>query len=91
MSLVTDKNIDEFISEFHWSKTGDAIAKEFTLKDFASALAFVVKTGIEAEKADHHPDIRLFAWNKVKIQLSTHSEGGVTEKDISLAKVIEKL
>ena len=47
--------------------------------------------GGEAEKMNHHPDIFLHSWNKVKITISTHSEGGVTEKDFRLAEIIDKL
>ena len=91
MSLLEVGEINKFVEIHGWSRKEDSIIKEFTLSDFSSALAFTVRIGIEAEKADHHPDIYLFSWNKVKIVLSTHSEGGITEKDISLAKVIEKL
>lgn len=61
------------------------------LADFSSVLAFTVKVGIESEKMDHHPDIFIHSWNKCKIIISTHSQGGVTEKDISLAHAIERV
>ena len=50
-----------------------------------------MKVGIESEKADHHPDILLHSWNKVKVRLSTHSEGGITIKDTQLAETIDNL
>ena len=74
-----------------WKFEQNTIVKEFKLKDFKTALNFVNNIGDEAEKADHHPEIFIHSWNKVKITLSTHSEGGVTEKDIALADKIEKL
>lgn len=74
-----------------WSFNQNSIEKEFIKKDFSDALSFVVKCGIESEKADHHPDLLLHSWNKVKITLSTHSAGGVTENDIKLAQQIEKI
>lgn len=74
-----------------WSFQNNQIFKDFQLKDFQSALNFVNKVGAEAEKMDHHPDILMHSWNKVKISVSTHSEGGITEKDFSLAKKIEEL
>ncbi len=74
-----------------WSYQENAIIKEFTANNFSSALAFVVQIGIEAEKLDHHPDILLHSWNKILIKISTHSEGGVTEKDFKLAELINKL
>ena len=70
---------------------GNQIAKLFQLKDFAEALAFVNKVGAEAEKMNHHPDIFIHSWNKVKITISTHSEGGITKKDFQLAEKIEGL
>ena len=83
------KNILKNLIE--WSYENNSIVKEFKLKDFSSALAFTVKVGVEAEKMDHHPDIFIHSWNKCKITISTHSEGGVTEKDIKLAKIIDNL
>ena len=73
-----------------WSFENDSITKQFLFKDFIEALSFVNAVGLESEKMDHHPDILMFAWNKVKITISTHSAGGVTEKDFSLAQKIEE-
>ena len=73
-----------------WSFENDSITKQFQFKDFIEALTFVNAVGLEAEKMDHHPDILMFAWNKVKITISTHDAGGVTEKDFSLAQKIEE-
>ncbi len=73
-----------------WNYENDSITKQFQFKDFIEALSFVTSVGLEAEKMDHHPDMLMFAWNKVKINISTHSAGGVTEKDFSLAKKIEE-
>lgn len=74
-----------------WNFLNDQIEKEYTLKDFKSALNFINKIGEEAEKMNHHPDILLHSYNKVKITLSTHSEGGVTNNDFKLAEKIENL
>jgi 4a-hydroxytetrahydrobiopterin dehydratase len=63
---------------------GHHIEKEYVFKDFAEALAFTNKVGALAEKADHHPDIAL-SWGKVKVILWTHSVGGLSEKDFTLA------
>jgi 4a-hydroxytetrahydrobiopterin dehydratase len=73
-----------------WSFENESITKQFQFKDFIEALSFVNAVGLEAEKMDHHPDILMFAWNKVKITISTHSAGGVTEKDFSLAQKTEE-
>jgi 4a-hydroxytetrahydrobiopterin dehydratase len=66
------------------------IAKSFKFADFGAAFAFMTRVALEAEKADHHPDWSN-VWNRVDILLSTHSEGGVTEKDIALARRIEEI
>jgi len=79
------KNLD------NWSFEDNQIHSDFQFKDFKKALNFVNKVGDEAEKMNHHPDIFLHSWNKVKITVSTHSEGGVTEKDFKLAAIIDKL
>ncbi len=73
-----------------WSLSGKEIRKEFTRENFIDAMGFVVSVGLLAEKANHHPDIDI-RWNKVTLVLSTHSAGGITEKDIALAHEIEKL
>ncbi len=74
-----------------WEFENNSILRKFQLEDFKSAVAFIVKIGMAAEIANHHPDIFLHNWNKVLITLSTHSENGITPKDISLAKEINKM
>ena len=68
-------------------KDGKSIAQEFSFKTFAEAFSFMTHVALLAEKADHHPDWSN-SYNKVSITLSTHSAGGVTEKDVALAKAI---
>jgi 4a-hydroxytetrahydrobiopterin dehydratase len=68
-----------------WSRRGDAITKLFTFKGFPDAIAFVTRLGFAAEAADHHPDLQI-SYKKVTVTWSTHSEGGVTEKDMTGAK-----
>jgi 4a-hydroxytetrahydrobiopterin dehydratase len=65
-----------------------AIRRDFRFADFSAAFAFMTRVALAAEKADHHPDWSN-AWNKVAVALSTHSAGGVTAKDIALAKAME--
>ena len=92
MSRLTQDQIVKNLTDLEdWSQEENHISKIFQLKDFAEALAFVNKIGAEAENMDHHPDIFIHSWNKVKITLSTHSEGGITEKDFQLAEKIERL
>jgi 4a-hydroxytetrahydrobiopterin dehydratase len=73
-----------------WSHAGKALHKRFTFKSFMAAVGFVNRVAEAAEKAGHHPDITI-NYNLVTLALSTHSEGGVTEKDFQLAKEIDGL
>lgn len=92
MKVLSDIEIKERLSLLNgWAQSDKTIEKEFKLKDFSDALSFTIKVGIEAEKQDHHPDILIHSWNKVKITLSTHSAGGITEKDFKLATVIDTI
>jgi 4a-hydroxytetrahydrobiopterin dehydratase len=68
----------------------NGIAKSFKFGDFGEAFAFMTRIALAAEKADHHPEWSN-VWNKVDILLSTHDQGGVTEKDFALAGEIEKI
>lgn len=92
MKLLSESEILSGLGEIPgWLYSDKKIFREFKLADFSASLAFIIRVGIEAEKADHHPDIRLHSYNKVIIELATHSAGGVTINDISLAKQIEKI
>ena len=73
-----------------WTHEGDEIVKTFECASFPAAIAFVVQIGFLAEKADHHPDLDI-RWRKVRVALSTHSEGGLTNRDFDLASEIEGL
>ncbi|MEP0860749.1 MAG: 4a-hydroxytetrahydrobiopterin dehydratase [Ignavibacterium sp.] len=91
MTALTNQQIVEQLKSLkNWIYVNNSISKEFEFKDFIEAMAFVNSLALEAEKMDHHPDILIYGWNKVKINLSTHSAGGVTEKDFQLAKKIEE-
>ncbi|WP_326566008.1 4a-hydroxytetrahydrobiopterin dehydratase [Amycolatopsis rhabdoformis] len=71
-----------------WQRSGDSLTREVELASFPDAIAFVVRVGYLAEAADHHPDIDI-RWRTVSLTLSTHSEGGLTSKDFSLAAAID--
>lgn len=73
-----------------WSRQGTEIRKTLELKDFVRAMGFVNSVALLAEKLNHHPDIDI-RWNKVTLVLSTHSAGGLTDLDISLATMIDAL
>ena len=73
-----------------WREEANTLAKEFKFPDFKTALDFVDKIGDLAEKVNHHPDIEL-GWGRVKITLTTHSEGKVTDNDRDMPDAIDKL
>lgn len=73
-----------------WDVVGNAIRKEYRFETFPTAIAFVNRLADAAEAANHHPDLDI-RYNRVVVTLSTHSEGGVTEKDLALAAEAERL
>jgi len=92
MAVLSSNEIMNKLKDLdNWSFDSNQIQSDFQFKDFKEALGFVNQVGDEAEKMNHHPDIFLHEWNKVKITVSTHSEGGVTGKDFKLAEIIDKL
>ena len=74
-----------------WSQRPDALERDFEFDDFAGAMAFVNRVAEVAEEANHHPDILVHGWNKVRLTLSTHSSGGLTAADHQLAARIDDL
>ncbi len=68
----------------------DAIFRKFTFRDFNEAFGFMTRAALIAEKRDHHPEW-LNVYRTVEVTLSTHDAGGLTEKDIALAKAMDKL
>jgi len=73
-----------------WEYSNNCISKEFKFRNFIDAFDFMKAVAPEAEKMNHHPDWTN-VYNRVVVKLSTHSAGRVTEKDIELAKVMEKI
>lgn len=73
-----------------WSEdeARDAITRTFKFRDFSEAFAFMTRVALAAEQADHHPEWSN-VWNRVEMLLTTHSAGGVTHKDVDLAKRID--
>lgn len=92
MALLSEVQIERELARYGgWGRDGQAITREWELADFAAALDFVTRVGEAAEAANHHPDILLHGWNKVRLTLSTHSQGGLTDADFSLAGQIDEL
>ncbi len=72
-----------------WKGTSKAIKRQYTFPTFPDAISFVTRIAFDAEAADHHPDL-LISHRKVTVTWSTHSEGGVTKKDIAGAKAADR-
>ena len=72
------------------SEDGKAIEKSFRFADFSEAFGFLTRVALHAEKADHHPEFTS-VWNRVDFRLTSHDAGGVTERDVALARVIDDL
>ena len=68
----------------------DALTRTLKFADFSAAFGFMTRVALAAEKLDHHPEWSN-VWNRVEITLSTHDAGGLTQRDIDLAKIIDKL
>ena len=91
MAKLTDAEIAAGLAKLPgWAREGDAIVKRYTFKKFAEGIRFVDRIAVAADAADHHPDIDI-RYTTVTMSLSTHSEGGVTAKDVRMAGEIERL
>jgi len=102
MALLGDSEVEQRLQELHdWRRGGGTLAgtgeeascieRDFRFGDFAAAISFVNHVADRAEAANHHPDIFVHGWNKVRLTLSTHSQGGLTEADFALAREIDAL
>ena len=91
MALLSKAEIEEGLKGLNgWERKGNEIVRVYKNKNFVESVGFVNKVAILAEKADHHPDI-LIQYKNVTLTLSTHSKGGLTEKDFKLAGEIDAL
>jgi 4a-hydroxytetrahydrobiopterin dehydratase len=91
MALLTESQRQEFVASYPgWSLEGETISRMFSFVNFVHSMGFVTSVALLAEKANHHPDIDI-RWNRVTLALSTHSERGLTQKDIDMAAAIEAL
>jgi len=90
MKLNNDQIRQKLEGTDYWELKEGKITRSLKFKDFKEAMVFVNKTAEEAEKMDHHPDI-FISYNKVELSLVTHSEGGLTDQDFTLAQKINRL
>jgi 4a-hydroxytetrahydrobiopterin dehydratase len=89
MATLSDFQIAEALSGLPgWERQDTTITREYRFAGFPDAIAFVVRLSYDAEAADHHPDLDV-RYNRVRVTLSTHSEGGITAKDLDLARAAD--
>jgi 4a-hydroxytetrahydrobiopterin dehydratase len=91
MALLSDDQVEQGLAASEWRREGDAIVRDFKVADFATAMAFVNQVAEMAEDANRHPDMLIHGWNQVRLTLSTHSQGGITQSDLDLARGIDGL
>jgi 4a-hydroxytetrahydrobiopterin dehydratase len=91
MALLSDDQISDRLSDSEWRREGDEIVRDWKFKDFGEAMAFVNRVADAAEEANHHPDILVHGWNRVRLSVTNHSEGGLTEADFKLASTVDGL
>jgi 4a-hydroxytetrahydrobiopterin dehydratase len=89
--LLSETEIEARLKRLAWEREGDEIVREWRFEDFAEAVAFVNRVAEVAEEVNHHPDIFVHGWNKVKLSLTNHSAGGLTEADFAMAGRFDQL
>ena len=88
---LSDKQIENALRALHgWSLRDGKLHREIKFADFSAAFAFMTRVALAAEKRDHHPEWSN-VWNRVTIDLVTHDAGGITERDVALAQVMNEL
>jgi 4a-hydroxytetrahydrobiopterin dehydratase len=89
MALLSDEQIATGLEGGEWRREGATLVRDRRFADFGAAIAFVERVAEVAEASNHHPDILVHGWNKVRLTLSTHSEGGITAADLALAERLD--
>lgn len=92
MAKLTQQEVTEALSKLEgWSLSGDSVRKVFTTKGFPQTMGLAAAIGAICQSRDHHPDYLTMKYSSVEVSFSTHSEGGITQKDIDIAKEINQL
>jgi 4a-hydroxytetrahydrobiopterin dehydratase len=91
MTLLEESELEQRLAGSEWRREGATIVRDWRFENFERAMSFVNAVAEAAEAANHHPDIFVHDWNQVRLTLSTHSAGGLTESDFALAEQIDGL
>jgi 4a-hydroxytetrahydrobiopterin dehydratase len=89
--VLNDEEIRSRLEGGQWKREGEHIVRDWQLDDFKAAIAFVNRVADVAEEMNHHPDIIVHGWNKVRLSVTNHSAGGLTGADFELAARIDTL
>ena len=89
--VLSEDEIESKLVGLSWQRERDEIVRDWKFENFADAIAFVNRVADAAEEANHPPDILVYGWNKVRLSLTNHSAGGLTDPDFEMAKVFEAL
>jgi 4a-hydroxytetrahydrobiopterin dehydratase len=89
--LLSDAQIAARLDGSEWQREGEHIVRDWKFNDFKEAIAFVNRVAEKAEEANHHPDIMVHGWNKVRLSVTNHAAGGLTGADFELAKTVDAL
>ncbi len=91
MSVLSAEKIEESLRALpHWKLEGKELERRFVFADFVAAMAFVNRVAEKAEAAGHHPDIDI-RYNKVRLALISHDQGGLTARDVKMAGELDSL
>jgi len=91
MARLSDSEIDERLAGGDWRREGDTIVRDIELGSFDAAMSLANQVADAANEANHHPDILVHDYKHLRLTLSTHSAGGITDDDFALAGTIDAL
>ncbi|HEY7736950.1 MAG TPA: 4a-hydroxytetrahydrobiopterin dehydratase [Candidatus Limnocylindrales bacterium] len=92
MGTLSPAEVEQALGDLAgWAVDGDTIIRTVRRSDFRAAIALVDRIADAAEAANHHPDLCVRGYRTVEVRLTTHSEGGITERDLAMARTIEGL
>jgi 4a-hydroxytetrahydrobiopterin dehydratase len=91
MCLLTDEEIAASLDRVRWHREGAELVRDWRFADFAAAMAFVNRVAALAEAVDHHPDIRVHRYRLVRLSVTSHAAGGLTERDFAFAQRVDDM
>lgn len=90
--MLDDRALHDALRELpEWQLEGDTLVRTFRRRDWADAIALVNAIAPEADRRNHHPDVSITGYRDVTFRLTTHSKGGITQRDVELATLIDEL